>query len=91
MRKTGASPLARTTFFAVIVTVLGLGLSAGSDASAQSARPCADDAARLCKDVQPGGGRLAKCLKEHENELSPACKQRIVEVKEWGREVPPGM
>jgi hypothetical protein len=38
---------------------------------------CAQDIKRLCKDMQPGGGRIAKCLKEHEAELSSECKSHF--------------
>jgi len=48
--------------------------------------PCSDDFAKFCKDVQPGGGRIAQCLKQHEQELSPACKQHAAEVKKRGKE-----
>jgi len=40
-------------------------------------KQCAADAARLCKDVQPGHGRVAVCLSEHSAELAPGCKQHI--------------
>jgi hypothetical protein len=50
-------------------------------------RPCVADAKKLCKDVQPGEGRVARCMKEHENELSPACKENIKKMKEKSREV----
>ena len=43
---------------------------------------CKDDAARLCKDVKPGGGRIAACLKEHEADLSQGCKDAIAAKKE---------
>ena len=36
---------------------------------------CADDAQRLCAGVQPGGGRVVACLKEHKDSLSDRCKQ----------------
>jgi gas vesicle protein len=36
--------------------------------------PCKADLERLCKEVRPGQGRIANCLKEHEAELSPECK-----------------
>jgi hypothetical protein len=36
---------------------------------------CADDAQRLCAGVQPGGGRVLACLKEHKDALSDRCKQ----------------
>jgi hypothetical protein len=35
---------------------------------------CDADVQKLCKDVKPGGGRVAKCLKANEAQLSPACK-----------------
>jgi hypothetical protein len=35
---------------------------------------CWDDVSGLCSDVRPGGGRILKCLKEHESELSDPCK-----------------
>ena len=36
---------------------------------------CADDAQKLCAGVQPGGGRIVACLKEHKDSLSDSCKQ----------------
>ena len=61
-----------------LAVVLSVGLAAEPGAfGQQKTGPCADDAARLCKDVQPGGGRVAKCLKEHEDELSPACQSEM--------------
>ena len=62
-------------------------LSIATVASAEhAARPCRDDAAKLCKDVQKGEGRVARCLKEHANELSPACKENIGRMKEKVKE-----
>lgn len=45
-------------------------------------RPCQADAKKFCADVKPGGGRLMKCLKEHEAELSPACRQKGQKIHE---------
>src|SRR5882757_8634373 len=36
---------------------------------------CAEDAQKLCAGVQPGGGRIVVCLKEHKDSLSDRCKQ----------------
>jgi hypothetical protein len=36
---------------------------------------CAEDAQKLCARVQPGGGRIVACLKEHKDSLSDRCKQ----------------
>jgi len=38
---------------------------------------CRDDVHRLCGDVSPGKGRIARCLKEHGDELSPECKAKL--------------
>ncbi|HCC46634.1 MAG TPA: hypothetical protein DEQ38_00715 [Elusimicrobia bacterium] len=61
---------------AVLALSGGLGLALSLPAAAKQAGPCAADAAKFCKDVKPGEGRVAACLKEHEKELSQACKDR---------------
>ena len=38
---------------------------------------CWDDVSRLCAGVRPGGGRIIKCLKDHESELSEPCKAAL--------------
>ena len=63
-------------WFAVLAGVFCLAIATSASAEA-TAKPCADDAAKLCKGVQPGGGAVANCLKEHSSELSPACKESI--------------
>jgi hypothetical protein len=67
---------------AAALTVLCLSLWAGTDAFAQNKGPCADDVAKFCKGVQPGGGAVARCLKEHANELSPSCKEGAAKAKQ---------
>ncbi|HSB52602.1 MAG TPA: cysteine rich repeat-containing protein [Dissulfurispiraceae bacterium] len=44
-------------------------------------KACAADVERFCKDVQPGGGRIAKCLKEHKSELSAPCTGKLAWAK----------
>jgi hypothetical protein len=70
----------QTNWFTVLAGVFCLTLATGVSAE-QNAKPCADDAAKLCKGVSQGGGKIAKCLKEHSNELSPACKENIEKAK----------
>lgn len=53
-----------------------LALAAPAAAADTPKGPCAADAAKFCKDVKPGEGRVAACLKEHEKELSQACRDR---------------
>ena len=61
----------RNFFLVAALSLLALPLSA----RAQDA--CKADAERLCKDIPPGGGRIITCLKSHESDLSPACKERM--------------
>jgi hypothetical protein len=43
---------------------------------------CRADVERLCKNVQPGGGRIAQCLKDNEASVSPECKEHMAKVSE---------
>jgi hypothetical protein len=49
--------------------------------------PCAGDIAKFCKDVEQGGGHVAKCLKAHEDSLSQMCRSSMKEAKANLREV----
>ena len=82
--------LIRNVLVASAFALVAAGVAA--DAGAQGRKgegPCAADAKKFCGDVKPGGGRVAKCMKGHEAELSPACQaemkraeERIEQVKE---------
>jgi len=50
-------------------------LTAGVAAGAEPKGPCAADAKKFCGDVKPGQGAMAKCMKAHQAELSPACQE----------------
>ena len=49
-------------------------------AMADAQKACASDIKTLCPDVQPGGGRILACLKEHKESVSDPCKQAIMKV-----------
>jgi hypothetical protein len=38
---------------------------------------CEADVQKLCNGVQPGGGRILACLKQHKDEVSVGCKQAV--------------
>jgi Cysteine rich repeat len=39
--------------------------------------PCVDDVQKFCPGLYDGGGALLDCLKQHEAELSEACKTKV--------------
>jgi hypothetical protein len=66
----------KTRLFVVATTMLGF----AAVGHAQD-KPCMADAARLCANIEPGGGAQIACLKEHKEELSPACKKKVMQMK----------
>ena len=42
---------------------------------------CVGDAQKLCANVQRGQGRIVQCLKSHEAELSPACRDGLAKAR----------
>jgi len=71
-------------FFAVGLPALALMFlspSAPAQPPEQGARAaCRADVEKLCKDVQPGQGRIAQCLKQNQAEVSPGCKQAMAQM-----------
>lgn len=47
---------------------------------AAAIRACGQDAKKLCATVQPGGGRLAECIKSNFQSLTEPCKAALVKV-----------
>jgi hypothetical protein len=46
------------------------------------AESCKDDIAAYCKDIKPGEGRIVRCLRDHEQEISSPCKSGLPNKKE---------
>lgn len=49
--------------------------------------PCAKDVETLCPGIKPGDGRIATCLKEHQDKVSPECKAQHEKMKEARHEM----
>jgi hypothetical protein len=65
------------------IALLAVGLASGAAAQARKGDgPCAADAKKLCAGVEPGRGRIMKCLKDHEAEVSLACRSDMKAAKE---------
>ncbi|WP_428028919.1 cysteine rich repeat-containing protein [Ancylobacter sp.] len=59
-------------------------LAGASVAQAQEsdmAKYCKADIERLCSGVQPGGGRIVKCLKANSKSMSVGCAQAMQKMK----------
>jgi Cysteine rich repeat len=48
---------------------------------------CRTDAQQLCPGVQPGGGRIAACLRENEPKLSAGCHAQLGKVEACAAEM----
>jgi len=75
-----------STLTCLVVLPVLLNVSAVRAEDRDKPGACRADVEKLCKGVRPGGGRIASCLKQHESELSPGCREAIAEAKEKVRE-----
>ena len=51
----------------------------GGGGMSATRQACQADMQKLCNGVQPGGGRIMQCFKQHKDELSAPCKAAIAE------------
>lgn len=49
-------------------------------------KPCEEDVQKFCAKVKAGEGRMSKCLKDHEGDLSQACKSHLQAMREHMQE-----
>ena len=63
-----------------LLTIAFIGMVQAQDRRA-AREACAGDARKLCADVQRGGGRIIACLRQHDAELAPACRDVLAAFK----------
>ena len=44
-------------------------------------KACHDDIVQLCANIEPGGGRLIQCLREHQDRVSQSCKSALTDAR----------
>lgn len=49
---------------------------------------CEGDVQKLCSGIESGGGKVAKCLREHRSELSASCKEQLAKGQHRHRSSP---
>src|SRR5712692_3948219 len=54
-----------------------LALVAAAAYAQAGSEPCKADFEKYCPGVKPGGGAVSACVKQHESECSPVCKQAL--------------
>lgn len=67
----------------MLIAPLALALSApaGAAQAKHGNGPCRQDIEKLCPGTKPGGGAFRDCLEKHATELSPACQERVKQMK----------
>ncbi len=65
-------------FGGVILVLAVVSLSGFADARVKLKKACGADLEKFCKDIEKGHGRKA-CLRTHEAELQPACRDALKE------------
>jgi hypothetical protein len=65
---------------------LGLCLIISTVATGAGDHPCAEDAKKLCASNKGDRKAMTKCMMDHQNELSPACKEKLQAAKGKAKE-----
>jgi len=73
-------------FILSVLFVAAFSMSSFAEEESASTGPCHDDVQKFCKEVRPGKGRIVKCMKEHESEISQTCKDHRAKIKEERKE-----
>jgi len=68
------------------LVLLSLSIIVAAHAYAKD-NPCEKDIAKFCKNIEPGEGRLLKCLKLSEEDLTPQCKKQLIQIEKAVEEV----
>lgn len=79
----------------LVLAASAFGAACAQDGPAQALQPrdgrggpmaaarmaCRADAQKLCQGVQPGGGRIMQCMRDHRDALSEDCKAALMNAR----------
>jgi hypothetical protein len=74
-------------FQVFILVVLSVSIMAAVHAYAKEENPCKKDIAKFCKDIEPGEGRILRCLNLSKEDVTPACKKHLARIEKAVEEV----
>lgn len=75
----------KETWIILLIGIAFLALLFWKSAYSAGKDPCAEDIAKFCKDIQPGGGRVLRCLEANEKDLGPPCREKLQEARQRAR------
>jgi hypothetical protein len=61
----------------LIVVVVIISIMTAVYAYAEDENPCEKDIAKFCKNIEPGEGRILRCLTLSKEEVTPSCKKQL--------------
>jgi hypothetical protein len=66
-----------------LLAVLLFTISASQESKAQAGAlaACKADAARICPGIEPGGGKIIQCLKQHKDDVTIGCAKELKSIK----------
>jgi hypothetical protein len=74
------------TYALLAASLIGLGCAASADAASRDdqAKACRGDAMHFCAADIPNEDKITACMKQHVDELSPACRAMFKGGKKGG-------
>lgn len=73
--------------FLLCITLLAALPAAAQSNTTSIQQACRSDVMKLCRNTQPGGGRIAACLESHQSELSAPCQNALPQITQCAQEV----
>ena len=74
----------------VLALSSGIALATDQPQAMDPRNACKADVEKLCPGVKPGSGQIAACLKQHESQVSAACKDAVANRRAGKRTAAPG-